>query len=511
MNVVVLKRQRLKAPLLFSLGALAFALTLEASYRSYWYWKTPLRGSARVFEIYVVGESTAVGSPYGRLSFALLAGKFLGGQADGLPIVVKNWAMGGESIYPQALAMRNKFRYRDRRNPAAVFIYSGHNETMSRPQEWTGLAYVGRWIREHLLYRSWVVSDCVMAAERRRLIGGIRDLEHYEFYMRKVLEESLAGGAVPIVSTVIGNLVVEPTLQMSEGIGADQGRELLAKGLVLEASRPADALKYYEDALPDHPELAPALYYRMGKCREAQRDYGAARELYWKAVDAELMGRRAKTRQNELLRRLGRDYQIPIVDAVKLYEEQSPHGIPDNGLFIDFQHPNMKGYLILGRAFAQALGSRFKAALAVDRITPEEAYRSVAYQPLDLYQINVMSGHSMLAHSLRYLLIQDRLELARNDFQEALRFKPDGFSGWLGLAFVEAAERHDTLRRESEIQWMQDHFPSVGNEFCVPEADIPGLVAWLKKNSVSEATLDRVKRYSRQAFESDYCRRRLPR
>lgn len=180
------------------------ALTLAAGEGGYRLWlrATAERPGARVLELYAVGGSTTRGEPYGPpLSFAAVTARSFCGK----PVVVYNLGRPGESIYPQALRLRRRLRWRDRRNPAAVLIYSGHNEPF-RPG-WSG------WQRfkERVLWRSLLLSDVVAAVERGLRLRRPHDLAAYEAYLRLAVEESRAAGAAPVLATVSSNVTgVEP-------------------------------------------------------------------------------------------------------------------------------------------------------------------------------------------------------------------------------------------------------------------------------------------------------------
>ena len=112
---------------LWPLVALLFT---EGIYRG-WSWANAPTSDDSTFELYAIGGSTVVGEPYNAISglnFPALASRMLGGRIMGRRIEIHNLAQQGASLYPQTFALRRWLRWRDNTVPAAVLIYSGHNE-----------------------------------------------------------------------------------------------------------------------------------------------------------------------------------------------------------------------------------------------------------------------------------------------------------------------------------------------------------------------------------------------
>ncbi len=66
-------------------------------------------------------------------------------------------------------------------------------------------------------------------------------------------------------------------------------------------------------------------------------------------------GARAPFAQNALIRRLTDEYRVPLVDTVALLEKASPSGILGNELFVDGQHPDLMGQIVIAKGLGEAI------------------------------------------------------------------------------------------------------------------------------------------------------------
>ena len=120
------------------------------------------------FVLYAVGESTLVGEPFSdMLSLPQLVSDMVGGRIGGRVIEIVNLAERGAGAYAQSLRFGLAVARRDRSVPAAVLIYSGHNEPyLPTP---TDDALPGRdsalatWLggAAGLTARSWLLHDAL--------------------------------------------------------------------------------------------------------------------------------------------------------------------------------------------------------------------------------------------------------------------------------------------------------------------------------------------------------------
>jgi tetratricopeptide (TPR) repeat protein len=98
------------------------------------------------------------------------------------------------------------------------------------------------------------------------------------------------------------------------------------------------------------------LQFRLGRCYWDVNDYDAARDRYLKARQMDTLRFRADSRINEIIREVagGREAEgVYLVDAVKAFEKNSPHGLVGAELLYEHVHMNFSGNYLLARTILE--------------------------------------------------------------------------------------------------------------------------------------------------------------
>lgn len=433
--------------LLLLIANLAVAALCEGGYRAWLYLQTPRPDpTVQRFELYGVGESTLIGEPFDpKISIPRLLIHMFDGRIAGRPIVLKNLAERGVSLYPQALEFERAMASRDAHAPGVVLVISGHNEAIDPSHLGAEDTFVPSLLAEH----SAIVRDMLLALRRRRIAPREKTLAAYEHDLRLVIETAQRHGLVPIVATMASNITrVEPNY---DGPG-EAVQQTVVQGVALEdEGRWTEARDLYTAALRGLDRNRAPLSYRAGRCEEALGNYAAASEDYWSAVDQDprTMFGRATRIQNELVRSIAREYGVPLVDAVAIFARQSPHGIPAAEFFADAQHPSLAGYFLLADAYAAILSQRFDTPIVHHIDDASETAAALDFDSENLRESMIDAGSWLIAASVDHPLPRDRMNLAAALFESA-RGKGDDFSAWLGLGLAQAA-RYGGLRSADPI------------------------------------------------------------
>jgi lysophospholipase L1-like esterase len=442
------------------------------------------------FEIYGVGESTLIGEPFDpKISVPRMLEHMFGGTIAGRTIVIKNLAQRGSPLYPQSIAFERAVASRDERNPGVALIVSGHNEGIE-----PGIPDAPPSLLSRVAEKSALLGEIVLALQRHQLLRREKTLGAYEHYLRRVIENARQTGLVPILTTMASNISrIEPNCDVSDGeaVGA-----IIAQGNRLEQQHDyAAARDLYINSVATHRYWAAVLHYRAGRCEEALGDFAAAREDFWRAVDMDrrTMFGRATRPQNELLRRLAREYRIPLVDAVQIFEVHSPHGILGDDLFMDGQHPTIEGYLLMANAYAQILTEQFGARVTQPLPDVETATAAFGYEPRDAAYALVDAGSWLIATSVGHPFPEDRMALAAKRFTSVIG-KGDDFSAWLGIAITQAATRGGGMLSSPNGLAMVGAYTK---SYQIPAAEFPGLLARLQQYGVDGDVIDRLKELRR--------------
>jgi len=477
----------LRRLLLLAVSGLAVVLLGEAVYRATLHLGAPATGTAaHQFELYGVGESTMVGEPFEpKISVPRLLEHLFGHALAGRTIVVRNLAERGVPLYPQSIAFEQAVAFRDPSVPGVALIMSGHNEgfTPATPDGRRASALT------EMSEGSALVRDAVLALRRHRAIGREKSLAMYEHYLRRVIETAQRKGLVPILTTMASNIArIEPNYEGSDGyaVGA-----VVEHGMRLEAEgRYREARDLYVSNIAGHANASASLYYRAGHCEEALGDFAAAREDYWTAVDLDPRTSfgRATRPQNDLLRRLAREYRIPLVDAVEIFEARSPHGLLGNELFMDGQHPSIEGYRLLADAYARILTDRFNQPIANPLRDEREVAAAVGFGPEDVSGSLVDAGSWLIATSVNHPFPRDRMALAAKHFATL-----DDFSAWMGIALTQAALRGGMLRSPADLLTLGNWGGYTKSYRNVPSTNLPPLLVTFQKCGVDADVIDRLR------------------
>jgi tetratricopeptide (TPR) repeat protein len=331
---------------------------------------------------------------------------------------------------------------------------------------------------------------------RRRQISREKTLATYEYYLRRVIETAQQNGLVPILATMASNISrIEPNCDASDG---DAVGALIARGSRLEDNGEfAAARDLYRGGVAGHAHSAALLYYRAGRCEEALGDFAAAREDYWTAVDLDrrtMFGRTTRA-QNELLRRLAREYHLPLVDAVAIFEAHSPHGLLGDDLFMDGQHPTIEGYLLLANAYAGILAEQFGARITHPLADVQAVVAALGYTASDVPNALVDAGSWLIATSVDHPFPRDRMALAAKRFASLIG-EGDDFSAWLGIALTQAALRGGGLRSSDNGLAVVGAYTK---SYHIPPAELPSLLVALQHYGVDVDVIDRLKELNRSS------------
>jgi hypothetical protein len=407
-------------------------------------------GAGESFELYAVGDSTPAGIAYGeKLSFPSVAASAFDGRLTGRPIRLVNVARPGETIYAQAHRLESALRCRDRRNPGALVLYSGHNDFVDPGEP------LGDRLETSAPSGSALLNEAFFFRHRRQ---GRRSERGWSFHLERVEALARSHGLHLIVALPAANLA-----------GVDPG---------LYREDPASAYRTFE----------------LAARRRAEGRFDEARELYWRALDestARGFGR-ASRRRLAALREFARRGGASVLDAVGLFESRSAHGLIDDALFIDGHHPNLAGTALLADALAEELGRRFgerpKRRFARGKAGWTGLPVSAAVEASGL----VYAGRWFLAVSVGHLSPKDRLALAEDRFRRAGRLDPADYSGALGLCLV------DVARRGADLTAVLGKINFYGRRFELAPSDFADLVARLRAAGVAEPLVDAVVSKRRQ-------------
>jgi tetratricopeptide (TPR) repeat protein len=297
------------------------------------------------FRVFVMGGSSAAGYPYSPLgSFSRYLRKRL------------------EILYPSSvievvnigLTAVNSYTIRDllpgvlEQKPDLILIYAGHNEyygalgigsmeSLGTSRDMVNLIlYLNKYKTVELLrntirwigkmfagesdeYKSGtlmsrIAKDQYISLDSETYYKGIAQ---FEGNMRDIMKMAEEKNVPVILSTLVSNLKDQPPF------------------VSLKSENLPEADVVYSDA----------------KNKLSSGDYSEADSLFRFAKDLDALRFRAPEELNRVIKSLGEEFHLPVINIDSVFASISPDGITGNNIMTDHLHPTLDGYRLIGRVF----------------------------------------------------------------------------------------------------------------------------------------------------------------
>jgi tetratricopeptide (TPR) repeat protein len=122
----------------------------------------------------------------------------------------------------------------------------------------------------------------------------------------------------------------------------------------MDAKNYPGAAEYFNESL-SIDSIPANVHYLLGKCYEQLAKYDQAERQYSLAADLDGLRFRAPSEFNNIITRLGKQYQVPVADVNNQFKLNSENGIIGSNLLVDHVHPNIRGYFLLAKAWFLAI------------------------------------------------------------------------------------------------------------------------------------------------------------
>jgi tetratricopeptide (TPR) repeat protein len=330
----------------------------DVSIDSTWF---PARKPTGTLRIFVQGESSAAGFPYGRwASPAALLQQRLQRSLPDREVEVINTGLAAVTSYV-LLDVADEIIAQQ---PDAVVIYTGHNEYL-------GIGGVG---------------SSLAAARSPALARTIQRLRRLHLYraFERGLSSLRPAPATPAEGprTLMARVARERSIPLDSPLydaGLEQFRgnleRLLAKyhaaGIPVFigtlASNERDQAPFVGGD-PADPDSAAAAFARA-QSLEAGGDLAAARSAYVEAADRDGLRFRAPSAFNAVITEVARNHEAELVDVNAALARAARGGIIGKELMLEHVHPNVDGYFALATAYYAPLARRLGASRQIDDAT----------------------------------------------------------------------------------------------------------------------------------------------
>ena len=303
------------------------------------------------FRVFVQGESSAAGFPYG-------LGASLAGVLD--QRFERAFPSRGVEVISTALAAVNSYALDDfadeilAQQPDAVVVYVGHNEYFGVLGAGSTLRMAGspQLTRAYLAVREWRLfqlvarligltgrrADVPVATGDDTLMAGVagdrtiplnsalfrRGEEQFAANLERLLQRYAEAGVPVFIGTLVSNERDQAPLAVLAGLEGDSTG-------------------------------AAKMAYETAQDVEGVGKYEAARDGYAWARDLDPLRFRAPSVFSSIVAVQARQHGATLVDVHRRFVDASPHGLVGDSLLLEHVHPNLDGYFLLADAFFDAM------------------------------------------------------------------------------------------------------------------------------------------------------------
>lgn len=303
------------------------------------------------YRIFMLGESTATGWPYGEnmMPSRIMARRLTDAFPDKQVEVVN---VGITAI--------NSYTFLDfadeilEQSPDAVLIYGGHNE-------FYGTLGVGssrslgnqRWLIKAYLalqrFKSFLLlKDALNTAQNWIASGSNRNGASQGTLMQRMVKDRNIVHDGPVYQQGI--------VQFQKNMG-----ELLGKfkkvGVPVIISEQVSNMRDQPPfvSMPAKGQESALDVYHKARQLEQSGRIDDARAGYIRAKDLDALPFRAPEQINQVIHQLAGEYQIPVVPMQRYFESASHNGIIGSQLMMEHLHPTAEGYFLLSEAFLDTM------------------------------------------------------------------------------------------------------------------------------------------------------------
>jgi tetratricopeptide (TPR) repeat protein len=404
----------------------------------------PAKKSEQTYRIFVMGASAAAGTPDGAFSFGRLLHVFLSRRYPQTNFEVITAAMPAINSHVVLEIAKDCVRHQ----PDLFIVYLGNNEVVGPYGAGTvfaplssnlslirfGIAFkstkLGQLLTSLLGWQSAGNSPKIWRGLQMFLDKQVRAddpqmeivYRHFQENLQDICRLANQNNTKIIVCTVGSNLKDSPPFASAHRLnltdtGKEQWDQLYQQGVAFETNGNfSSAADQYLKAAEIDGSYAD-LQFRLGHCYWEMGEYDKSKDRFVQAREMDTLRFRADNRINTIIRDIAGEKtaeQIYLVDANKLFKDNSPHGIPGQELFYEHVHLNFRGNYLLARTIFQQ----------VQKILPERIKQNVlTTSQIEDTQESLYPSEQEIARYLAYN-DWDRYRIAEKVIDEFLKQPP---------------------------------------------------------------------------------------
>jgi tetratricopeptide (TPR) repeat protein len=329
---------------------------------------------ADAFRVFIMGESSAAGYPFSpNGSFSRYVQKRLELLYPDKTIEVVNISLTAISSY----TLRDLFPGVIEQKPDLVLIYTGHNE----------------------YYGALGVGSLESLGQFRFFVNMLLSLNEYRTtqLLREILVSvtSLFSSSADKgeTGTLMSRMAKEQLIKYDSNVfkaGLNQFEANMRDILTMakEANVPVilgTLTSNLKDQPPFNPENIDETKTATDIFNQAKKflDEGKtsdAKKMFILAKERDALRFRASEKINEIIKKIGNEFNMPIADIDSSFNANSPAKITGDNLMVDHLHPTLDGYWLMGKVFFETMQKSNKIPSGSSLKIPNETQESRAIE-----------------------------------------------------------------------------------------------------------------------------------
>jgi tetratricopeptide (TPR) repeat protein len=305
------------------------------------------------YRIFVLGESSAAGFPYGNnITFTRILNRRLSDAFPNKYIEIVNTGLTAINTYAQLDFMDEILKQK----PDAILIYTGHNEYYGA---------LGVESMESLGKSRWVVKVILKLQKfkiyslMQNLVASIKSL-----FVSGSSEDNNEDPSATLMQRIVKNQLI-PLNSEDYELGKNQFKRNLSE--IIEKAQDAGVYVIVSELVSNIKDIKPFESLKVNSLPTAQDEYNEALELekqgkydearkaFYYAKDLDALRFRAPEEFNKIIYDVAVEYKIPVVQMKSYFESSSPNRIIGNNLMLEHLHPNIDGYFLMADAFLNTM------------------------------------------------------------------------------------------------------------------------------------------------------------
>ncbi len=174
-------------------------------------------------------------------------------------------------------------------------------------------------------------------------------IEHFKYNLQTMISLARSEDIPVILVNPVSNLKDMPPFKSEYSVSEKKKQQVIKlqeQAEMLGWSNAQGKIRLLEKAAEIESRHA-GLLFLIGKCYEHTGRLAEAKKWYVKAKDEDVCPLRILEPMHEAVLNAAADNNVPLVDAEKLIEKNSPESVPGNEWLLDHVHPNIQGHQLI--------------------------------------------------------------------------------------------------------------------------------------------------------------------